>query len=86
MGHAYGRTYFENGKEAIDLAKKHHCKIENCNGDHVKVFPTDSKYDPIVLVNRPMGRGLGCKLWKAFKLAGLLVLALYLVIVVCSLL
>ena len=75
MGHPSGKTYFEDGREAIQVAKKNHCRIEYCDGDHVKIYPTDPRYDPIVSVNRPLGRGLGCRLWKAFKLAGLLAFA-----------
>ena len=75
MGHGsiQGKTWFEDGRQAVRVAESKGCHIRYSNGDHVVIEPPG--YDPIVVVNRPMGRGLGCKVWKAFKLAGLLVIA-----------
>lgn len=67
--HNGGKTWFDNGGEAISVARSSGCSIRRGKGDHVVICP--SGYENIVVVDRPMGRGLGCKIWKMFKLAGL---------------
>lgn len=67
------KNYFDDGREALAIAKKAHCDLRNCSGDHVVVTFPNGKKEPVP--NRKIGRGLGYKIWKAFKLAGLVCIA-----------
>jgi hypothetical protein len=67
-----GKTWFEDGAEAIKTAEKAGCNVRRGKGDHVDVELPDGSHQTVC--DREMGRGLGCKIWKAFKIAGLLVL------------
>lgn len=68
-----GNNRFDHGKEAIKLAKKNNCEVRNGHGDHFIIYSPDRK-SSVVVVNRKMGKGLGCKAYKWFKLMGLLTL------------
>lgn len=67
-----GKTWFESGQEAIKVAEHNGCNIRRGKGDHVDIEFPDGSHQTVC--DREMGRGLGCKIWKAFKLAGLLVI------------
>ena len=61
---------FEHGKEAIKQAEKKGCRIRYASSDHVIIYAPNGQSMPVV--NRKMGKGLGCKAYKWFKLMGLL--------------
>ena len=61
---------FEDGGEAIKVAKQNGCTVRNGKGNHFVITPPNGQN--IVVVNRKMGRSLGCKVFKMFKIAGIL--------------
>jgi predicted RNA binding protein YcfA (HicA-like mRNA interferase family) len=67
-----GKTWFEDGAEAIKVAEQAGCNVRRGKGDHVDVELPDGSHQTVC--DREMCRGLGCKIWKAFKIAGLLVI------------
>jgi hypothetical protein len=78
-----GKHYFEHGGEAIKMANKKEnrekgVKVIQGNGDHVKI---QYKNEEIVTCNREIGRGLGCVIWKWFKLRNLLIASFLFVVI-----
>ena len=73
-GKKINNNRFENGKQVIEQAKKTGCLVRNAKGDHlvVETPPGHPVKGSMAFVNRDMGKGLGCKVYKWFKVMGLL--------------
>jgi hypothetical protein len=67
----------KSGKDFLAFAKRHGAE-DRCNGGshHVVRYDHHSITIPVGHGNEPLGKGLRCVLVKAFKAAGLLILAL----------
>lgn len=69
---------FDDGRTALEVAKKNNCRVRNGNGDHFIVYNQDES-ESIVIVGREMGEGLGRKIFKTFVKWGVIALSFYII-------
>ena len=68
----YGQ--FDHGNDFIALAKPPAAKVTCNGGSHHKVTICEGEYTGQVMIipSHDLGMGLSCKIWKWFKMVGLL--------------